>query len=340
MQYCNTFDSFKHHIRAIVESQDEDETTLMIKMAFLLGASNVDEELENKVEALYNKRRGLRFFDKIITYAGAARLPAPIKEKLVASSNPGEIITRANTLMGKDEATLKLQPLFPHLDDLEFQQAFLEYEGLAHTTMLKYLSYRLNNTANRIKAQHDLIGLTSKKNTLQKLYTPSNIGKKFLSIDLKQANWQALRQYDNLPEWELLLREMLPSGLEVCRELIIGSKYFRQKILGLCCKNLGIQKLVEATQVRLIKQLSKRITNRIGNPEVFCESNDEIIIRWNDEWNKSLLQSTTNIRVTMITFNHQNKDGSYRVSYEEITTNSKTKVGIRCSNPDMLLALM
>lgn len=80
---------------------------------------------------------------------------------------------------------------------------------------------------NSFQVHNDYINLPGKS-----IYHPSNAGKSFLSIDMKQANFNALKHYSadifGTDTWEDFLRRFTDN------EHIIESKYIRQVILGNC----------------------------------------------------------------------------------------------------------
>lgn len=110
------------------------------------------------------------------------------------------------------------------------------------------------------------------------IYHPSNIGKTFISIDMKKANFSALHFYntsmfDHTNTWEEFI------GKFTNNQHIINSKYIRQVILGNCNPKRHITYEKYLMDMVLSKILEEEYVsiNRI----VFF-SNDEIIIDVSD----------------------------------------------------------
>lgn len=104
------------------------------------------------------------------------------------------------------------------------------------------------------------------------IYKPSNNGKRFISIDMKKANFSALRNYDatifdNCKTWEEFVSKFTSN------QHIINSKYIRQVILGNCNPKRHITYEKYITYHWLISLIN---TFHIENSVVFF-SNDEIV---------------------------------------------------------------
>lgn len=102
------------------------------------------------------------------------------------------------------------------------------------------------------------------------IYKDSFRNKYFISVDIKKANFSALRQYDagifdNAPTWEEFL------GKFTSFPTIIGSKYIRQVILGNCNPPRVI-----SYEKYLMSHITKTLTEKLPYPVVFF-SNDEVI---------------------------------------------------------------
>ena len=120
--------------------------------------------------------------------------------------------------------------------------------------------------------------ITNKNISNHDIFHSSNIGRHFISIDMRKANFSSLRHFDpmmfdNAKTWEDFLRNFTNN------EHIINSKYIREVILGNCnpkrhityekyLMDSIINKLIEATKLVEIEDFKKSI--------VFF-SNDEII---------------------------------------------------------------
>lgn len=106
------------------------------------------------------------------------------------------------------------------------------------------------------------------------IYKPSNIGKLFISIDMKKANFSALKDYDrsifrNADTWEAFI------GRYTENEHIINSKYIRQVILGNCNPKRHI-----TYEKYLMGQVIEILIDELGlfTSDIVFFSNDEIII--------------------------------------------------------------
>lgn len=105
------------------------------------------------------------------------------------------------------------------------------------------------------------------------IYKPSFDGRKFISIDMRKANFSALRYYDKgifngVDTWEEFISQFTDS------EHIINSKYVRQVILGNCCCNRHIS---------YEKYLMSKVLDVIFELDMFTDkivffSNDEIVL--------------------------------------------------------------
>lgn len=120
--------------------------------------------------------------------------------------------------------------------------------------------------------------VTHKNISSKDIYHPSNNGKTFISIDMKKANFSALRYYDEsifagAETWEDFLRRFTNN------EHIINSKYIRQVILGNCNPKRHITYEKHLMDVLLI-HLSK-CDSMIIDKVVFF-SNDEIVLDISD----------------------------------------------------------
>ena len=105
------------------------------------------------------------------------------------------------------------------------------------------------------------------------IFKPSNIGKTFISLDMKKANFSSLKSYDptifdNAETWEDFIRKFTDS------EYIVSSKYIREVIMGNCNPSRVITYEKHITDTIL----TKLITAGISIEDVVFFSNDEIVI--------------------------------------------------------------
>ena len=106
------------------------------------------------------------------------------------------------------------------------------------------------------------------------IYKPSNIGKLFISIDMKKANFSALKFYDrsifdNADTWEKFIERYTED------KHIVNSKYIRQVILGNC--NPKRQVTYEKYLMGLVLKV---LIDELGYSasDIAFFSNDEIVI--------------------------------------------------------------
>lgn len=106
------------------------------------------------------------------------------------------------------------------------------------------------------------------------IYKPSNVGKMFISIDMRKANFSALKFYDksifsNADTWEEFIERYTEN------KHIVNSKYIRQVILGNC--NPRRQVTYEKYLMDLVLEV---LIDELGYSasDIAFFSNDEIVI--------------------------------------------------------------
>lgn len=110
------------------------------------------------------------------------------------------------------------------------------------------------------------------------IFHPSNIGRTFISIDMKKANFNSLRYYDSgifdeKDTWEDFIRNFTDN------ECIINSKHTREVILGNCaCKrHITFEKhLMDNLLTEMLNAISEENIN-VSIDQIVFFSNDEII---------------------------------------------------------------
>ena len=109
------------------------------------------------------------------------------------------------------------------------------------------------------------------------IFHPSNNGRKFISIDMKKANFSALKYYNysmfyESNTWEDFIKRYTDN------KHIINSKYIRQVILGNCNpkRHITYEKYLMDTLLEILEDFIIRQERFIGNKLVFF-SNDEIV---------------------------------------------------------------
>lgn len=107
------------------------------------------------------------------------------------------------------------------------------------------------------------------------IYHDSNIGKYFISIDMKQANFNTLRTFSSDIFNEKVSWEKFILQYTDCKH-IVESKYVRQVIMGNCNPSRHITYEKYLMSLTLQKLLDSNLIS-INNVEMF--SNDEIVIK-------------------------------------------------------------
>lgn len=171
---------------------------------------------------------------------------------------------------------------------------------------------------NFIETNFSLIEVKNKNLPTKSIYKTENIGKRFLSIDMKKANFSSLRYYDyhifgGASTWEKFISNFTDN------QHIINSKHIRQVILGNCCAKKQIQfetLLMDELTHSLIKY-----TPKLGELIVFF-SNDEVVFdisEWSfvDDLIKEAVKDYTStmaipFRVKVFTLQQIGKEGYLR----------------------------
>lgn len=157
----------------------------------------------------------------------------------------------------------------------ELQQYQTEEEYFAEYNTIKERAMEAIKTSeafirfsNQDMSQYALVnkGFPSKD-----VFHPSNIGRCFISIDMKKANFSSLRHYDktifDADTWEGFIGKFTKS------EYIQSSKYIREVILGNCNPKRHI-----TYEKHLMDNLLTRLLT-VVTPEIIVSfSNDEIVI--------------------------------------------------------------
>lgn len=108
------------------------------------------------------------------------------------------------------------------------------------------------------------------------IYHPSNIGRRFISIDMRKANFSSLKYYDSnifagTETWEEFMSKYTEN------KHIINSKYIRQVILGNCnCKrHITYEKyLMETILEMVLPYISKDLVVFFSNDEIIIDITD------------------------------------------------------------------
>ena len=171
------------------------------------------------------------------------------------------------------------------------------------------------------------------------IYSDNLAGIPLISIDMKKANYSALKEYDanifdNSASWEEFI------GKFTNKSHIVESKYIRQVIMGTL--NPGRQVSYEKY---LMSALYIRLLDKINGSEIVSISADELIIKYvNNETTNEIYKfikenSTLPLKVNVITLSKINgTDGWIRDSYNVETGESTME--FKCLDPDALIQVL
>ena len=167
------------------------------------------------------------------------------------------------------------------------------------------------------------------------IYHHSNLGRRFISVDMRKANFSALKHYNseifhNKDTWEEFMSIFTDS------EYIINSKYIREVIMGNC----NPKRQVSYEKYLMSVLLKDIIDNGVTNPVVFF-SNDEIVFDITDINNEkeiitiindSILRTNLNCRIDVFTLkeivdtNKNNKVLGYIRDFREDLSHTEGKI--------------
>ena len=342
MSIITNYNTYENSILDVLISKDNHTVeNLDLLTAFYLGMSMADKaaDIKSTIQTLFERKMGLKFIDRLTAITSSTALSVDKKNEVLdpqVCPEPLKIISRVNQITGKTDATAKIAPFADKLQDPEFHRDFLDYEAQAHNQVVGGLIDTLTETNKKIPNSICTAQQQSKKNTLKNLYNGSNVGKTFVSVDLRQANWTALRYWDpSLPQWNEMLSSLLPEG--PLKPMFLESKMFRQVTLGVALKKHGLISRVEATQVMLVKKLYGELNSGVGKP--FSESNDELIFEWFwsrrevTPWFKPALNDPR-FKVTIQYMKEKTHDDCYEFEYEELGAKPHKYRLLRCYNPE------
>ena len=160
------------------------------------------------------------------------------------------------------------------LEKYDTEQEYFEYYNTVKDSVINMIK---DNTEYMKFLNDDFadVRVVTKNITLgnKNLYIEGNQDKTFISIDMKKANFSALRHYSpaifkNVETWEQYIGFFTPS------EHIRNSKYIRQVILGACNPKRQI-----TFEKYLMSKLTLNVLSKIDiKDKIVFFSNDEIII--------------------------------------------------------------
>ena len=153
------------------------------------------------------------------------------------------------------------------LRSFQTEQDYFEYYNKVKDTAIQHLKdnpayIRFNNS------EPPVISRLNKAN----LYSETNHDKYFVSIDMRKANFSALRHYDpkifdNKETWEDWF------GQFTDMKHIIRSKYIRQVIMGACNQKRQIQ-----YETKLMLDLYEKLNENLPKElQIFCINSDELV---------------------------------------------------------------
>ena len=166
------------------------------------------------------------------------------------------------------------------------------------------------------------------------VYITDNINGSFISIDMRSANFSALRRYDsalvdNKKTWE----EFIAQFTSVTH--IVNSKYIRQVILGACNPKKQIQ-----FELWLMHNLLDFIEHMVPDIKVYSLGVDEIILYHPETYkNKSeaaemveQIKNCLNRHVvgSMVKFEEFYLEELYQGGYQKVDMNNLDKVVFKC----------
>lgn len=221
----------------------------------------------------------------------------------------------------------KFKLFFKELEHFSDEQSYFEFYNSVKDSVIKMIQeneyYMVFNTVDNNMIQP--IGNFPNRN----LYIDDNDNQDFISIDMKKANFSALRFFNsqifkNAKTWEQYI------GMFTNCQHIINSKYIRQVIMGACNPKKQIQ-----YERHLTTRLAYLITQKMINVDIFSVSNDEIIIKVDSNLDMSLLNESLDCDIGDL----------YRVEsfslkklgdYGWMKTKGENQYEIKCADGDIL----
>lgn len=147
------------------------------------------------------------------------------------------------------------------------EQDYFEYYNKIKDSVIEFIKAK-DEYNSFINDDYSVESIVPKRN----IYIEDNDNKAFVSIDMKKANFSAIKHYspeifDGADTWEQFVSKFTDS------QHIIHSKYIRQVILGACNPKKQIR-----YEHYLMNILCEHITNVIPNISIYSLGEDEIII--------------------------------------------------------------
>lgn len=164
------------------------------------------------------------------------------------------------------------------MSQFENEQTYFEYYNRVKDSVIDYL--KSNPVYNEFNEWIYPVNTSYPK---QNLYVEQNNGKRFISLDMKQANFSALKKYSpdifgGCSTWRSFL------SMFTQNEHLLTSKYIRQVIMGACNPSKQIK-----YEKHLMSNLLNGLVEQFPNYDIFSLGEDEIIISLKDDDNVSLI---------------------------------------------------
>lgn len=204
------------------------------------------------------------------------------------------------------------------------EEYFAEYNRVKEAAMDFIKSSEAYTHFNELDMNKYAVDPTYRSLPGKDIYHTQNIGKRFISIDMKKANFSCLKHFDrsifDADTWEEFISKF------TANQNIINSKYIREVIMGNCNPK---------RQITYEKYLMSQILNRIialgiDMSRVVFFSNDEIIFDITDVTDNSILDiinsfvGTYSIPLRVETFKLQGiKDDEKMIGFIKIITDGE-----------------
>lgn len=153
------------------------------------------------------------------------------------------------------------------------EEFFAEYRRIRDNAIQFILENEAFKKFNTMDMNEFTIPKELRKFPSKDIYHSSNVGRKFVSIDMKKANFSCMRHYDPAifdyaETWEDFIRKFTDINFA------IQSKYIREVILGKC--NCGRHITYEKYLTSCV--LATLLENGVDSAHVVFFSNDEIVL--------------------------------------------------------------
>jgi hypothetical protein len=216
------------------------------------------------------------------------------------------------------------------LENFSNEQDYLEMYNSVKDTVIEYIKAKpefekFTNDNSYIKLQN--------RYPKRDVYITDNIGGYFISIDMKSANFSALRRYDEaIVDGKKTWEEFLAQFTNI--EHIINSKYIRQVILGACNPKKQIQ-----FELYLMHNFLDFIEHMVPGIKVYSLGVDEIILYHPRTYRETDAEDMTNrirecldrhVVGRMVKFEEFYLDELYQGGYQKVDMNNLDKIIFKC----------